>query len=137
MSKKTYKKIYNRVTPSVQLISATIAFERISRKATNKFRPLYRKPSLVFISFILCIMVAIPVSANISAIYEFFYWRIQSTVMFFRPIQRSFEYNGIRMEVVSAGIQGDTIEIYVTLQDLMWNCITAFFQPLPISHNPC
>lgn len=37
------------------------------------------------------------------------------------PVRKSDECNGIRMEVVSAYIHGDTAEIYVTMQDLTEN----------------
>lgn len=120
MLEKTYKSMNSRITPAPSLITATAELAQNSRiNRRLKTRPFYRRPLAVAAMLALCFVLATPVlAANVPAIYELMYLVSPQVAQFFVPVQESCEDNGIRMEVVSAYIHGNTAEIYVTLQDL-------------------
>ena len=120
MLEKTYKSMNSRITPAPSLITATAELVQHSRKHdSRKSRPFYRRPLAVAAMLALCFVLATPVlAANVPVIYELMYLVSPQVAQFFVPVQESCEDNGIRMEVVSAYIHGNTAEIYVTLQDL-------------------
>lgn len=67
----------------------------------------------------LAIAIAMPaMAAAIPAFYEALYAVSPVTAQFFRPVQRSCEDNGVRMEVLSAYIHENTAEIYISMRDL-------------------
>lgn len=67
----------------------------------------------------LAIAIAVPaMAAAIPAFYEALYAVSPVTAQFFRPVQRSCEDNGVRMEVLSAYIHENTAEIYISMRDL-------------------
>lgn len=71
------------------------------------------------VAIIVCFTVAVPaLAATVPAFYEMLYSISPATAQFFKPIQKSCEDNGIRMEVVAAHISENTAEIYVSMQDL-------------------
>ena len=126
MFKEIYNKIYDQISPSEHLVSATLASQRISRKAQKNFKPIYRKPMFAYIAIAICLMLAVPAfGVNSPVIYELMYKVSPSVAQFFKPIQKNCENNGIKMEVVSTYIHDNTAEIYVTLQDLTGNRIDA------------
>lgn len=120
MLEKTYKTMNSRITPAPVLVADTAELVQNSRKHdSRKSRPFYRRPLAVAAMLALCFVLATPVlAANVPAIYELMYLVSPQVAQFFVPVQESCEDNGIRMEVVSAYIHGNTAEIYVTLQDL-------------------
>ena len=67
----------------------------------------------------LAIAIAVPaMAATIPAFYDALYKISPTTAQFFKPVQRSCEDNGVRMEVEAAYIHEDTAEIYISMQDL-------------------
>ena len=67
----------------------------------------------------LAITIAVPaMAATIPAFYDVLYRISPVTAQFFRPVQRSCEDNGVRMEVEAAYIHEDTAQIYISMQDL-------------------
>jgi len=126
MFKKSYKKIYDQISPSEQLLSDTMASRRISRKTERYFTPLYRKPVFASVAIMLCLIVSVPVlAATVPAVNNILYQISPATAQFFKPVQESDVNSGIKMEVVSAYVHGNVAEIYVTLQDLEENRIDA------------
>ncbi|WP_455619047.1 DUF4179 domain-containing protein [Eisenbergiella sp.] len=72
----------------------------------------------------LVIMVGTPLlAAESPAFYQALYSVSPSAAQFFIPVRKACVDNGIRMEVESAGLEGDTARIYVSLQDLEGNRI--------------
>lgn len=70
------------------------------------------------------IFTATPVLAsNIPIVYQLMYLVSPSIAQFFIPVQKSCESNGIKMEVLSAYIHNDTVEVYITMQDFIGNRI--------------
>ena len=67
----------------------------------------------------LAIAIAVPaMAATIPAFYDVLYKISPATAQFFKPVQRSCEDNGVRMEVEAAYIHEDTAQIYISMQDL-------------------
>lgn len=74
----------------------------------------------------LTLFLAIPaMAATIPAFYNVLYEISPSTAQFFKPVQMSCEDQGIRMEVVASYIHDDTAEIYVAMQDLEGDRLSA------------
>ncbi len=120
MLEKTYRSMNAQIEPGQELINDTIELMRQqSRHVKHKTRPMLRRPIVAAAMFVLCIVLATPVlAANVPAIYHLMYLVSPDVAQFFAPVQKAYEDNGIRMEVVSAYIHDSTAEIYVTLQDL-------------------
>ena len=110
----------DQIKPGQALINDTVEIARNqSRHVKHKTKPFFRRPITVAAMIVLCIVLTTPVLAtNVPAIYDLMYWVSPDVAQFFVPVQEAFEYDGIRMEVVSAYIHGSTAEIYITLQDL-------------------
>ena len=76
------------------------------------------KTAAAVLAVLLCLTLSIPVLAAVTPACELLYQVSPAAAQYFRPVQRSDEDNGIRMEVVSAYIHGDTAEICIAMQDL-------------------
>lgn len=88
-------------------------------KATRVSRGAGWKRAVAAAAAVCCILVAVPaLTAAVEPVYELMYGISPSVAQFFKPVKRSDTDNGIRLEVVSAHIHGDTAEIYITLKDL-------------------
>lgn len=95
---------------------------RVTRNLRAKLerRPaaVWRKPALAVLAAALCVTLALPALASVEPVYQLIYMVSPAVAQYFQPVRMADEDNGIRMEVVSAYIHGDTAEIYVTMQDL-------------------
>lgn len=70
-------------------------------------------------AFCLTILLTMPVAAaHFPSVYRLMYQISPEVAQFFLPVQEADESDGIRMEVVSTYIHEDTVEVYLTLQDL-------------------
>ncbi|MGM9662692.1 MAG: hypothetical protein ACI3WR_06320 [Oscillospiraceae bacterium] len=67
-----------------------------------------------------CLLLAVPAlaAADVQPAYEFLYAFSPELAQKLKPVRLSCEDNGVRMEVVSAAIDGDTAEILLSLRDL-------------------
>ena len=100
--------------------------ERIVRRCTTQSGPAARRsgvrwvrPAAASVAALLCLTLAVPVlAAQVEPIYQLMYLVSPTVAQYFQPVRESDTDNGIRLEVVSAYLHGDTAEIYVTLQDL-------------------
>lgn len=78
-----------------------------------------RRFALIAAALVLCAALALPAMADsVPAAYALLYRISPATAQYFRSVCMSSDDQGIRMEVVSAYVQGDTAQIYFTLQDL-------------------
>lgn len=115
---KKYKKVFNQIYPDQDLM------ERILEKAkqrdikeTHAFRYVPKPLAAAVIG--ICIFITVPVlAANVEPVYQLMYLVSPTIARFFKPVQRSCQDNGIKMEVVSAYIRGNTAQIYITMEDL-------------------
>lgn len=69
---------------------------------------------------ILCLTTVLPVLAvtETEVGYDIVYTISPAIAQRLKPVQRSCVYDGIRMEVISANVSGDTAEVYISMQDL-------------------
>lgn len=78
-----------------------------------------RRAALLCAALVLCAAIALPAMADsVPAAYELLYRVSPATAQYFRSVRMSSEDQGIRMEVISAYVQEDTAQIYLTMQDL-------------------
>ena len=67
---------------------------------------------------VLCITVPLPVATalGVDEAYNILYMTLPSVAQAFKPIQKSCEDSGIRMEVISVGIEDDKASFYISIQ---------------------
>lgn len=93
--------------------SSDISF--IKRKLTATLA----KPAAAVLAAVLSLTLSLPVlAATVTPVYELLYQVSPSAAQFFQPVRKSDEDNGIKMEVLSAYVHGDTAEVYIAMQDL-------------------
>ena len=119
MFKETYRRLNDIIQPDKALVAAVLAGgQRRKRGAKQPFVRI--KPALIAAAICLCLVLTVPVlAASVEPVYELIYLVSPSAAQFFVPVQKSDTNNGIKMEVVSADIRGDTARIYITMQDLI------------------
>lgn len=80
--------------------------------------PIRRKRILLVAAILILSLLAFPTAAAVSNTFNNALYQISpETAQFFKPVQRSDEDKGVKMEVISAYIHDDTAEIYISLQD--------------------
>ena len=95
------------------------AYIEAADTAPNKRKRVWAKWGTAVACLCLICGLAIPAMAAFSpSFYELLYAVTPATAQFFKPVQRSCEDNGIRMEVTAAYIHENTAEIYLSMQDL-------------------
>ena len=119
MFKETYRRLNDIIQPDKALVAAVLAGgQRRKRGAKQPFVRI--KPALIAAAICLCLVLTVPVlAASVGPVYELIYLVSPSAAQFFVPVQKSDTNNGVKMEVVSADIRGDTARIYITMQDLI------------------
>lgn len=126
MFKEEYKHMSDQVHPSFELLNRVIKSAHSNENKNNKKIVLLRKPMIAIISLCICLSLAMPVLATtVEPIYQLMYLVSPSIAQFFIPVQKADEYNGIKMEVVSAYIHNNIAEIYITMKDLTENRIDS------------
>ena len=107
----------NELLDKMELIDP--AYIEAADTAPNKRKSVWAKWGTLTACLCLVCVLAVPVMAAFSpAFYELLYAVTPATAQFFKPVQRSCEDNGIRMEVTAAYIHENTAEIYLSMQDL-------------------
>ncbi len=113
--KDRYQEWNEKVQPSEELLERLLS-EAQSRRHHNR---RWGRGFAVAAAFLVAINVSLPVLAQtFPNIYELMYLVSPAVAQFYRPVQMADEYDGIRMEVVSAYIHEETAEVYITFQDL-------------------
>lgn len=81
-----------------------------------------KRGPLILIAAAVCAILTIPILAATSeSAYQLLYQLSPATAQLFQPICRSDEDQGIRMDVISARVKGNAIEVYIAFQDLEGN----------------
>ncbi|MCD8322079.1 MAG: hypothetical protein LUC89_04245 [Oscillospiraceae bacterium] len=89
------------------------------QKKRGRIVPVRRCVLTAAVAAALCLALSVPaLAATVEPVYRLLYHVSPEAAQLFQPVRLSDEYDGIRLEVVSAQIQGDTAMVYVTLQDL-------------------
>lgn len=112
MFKERYQKLHNSIVPDETMISNVI---RRAQQYECKQRLSGWQRGLCAAAAIICVM---PLAAASSTGYQVMYAVSPQATQFFTPVQRADEDQGIRMEVESASVHGNTVEVYVSFQDL-------------------
>ena len=100
------KRIQTNVIEAAQKTNSLAVFLRRNRRAAV----------LALIFFLALPLPAL--AASVEPIYQLMYLVSPALAQSFQPIQKSMVDEGIRMEVVSSYVNGDTVQIYITMQDL-------------------
>lgn len=90
-----------------------------ARTYTVRRRP-WRRYAALAAAAVLCVLLTVPALAfaGVAPAYEVLYAISPAAAQALKPVQLSCEDNGIRMEVISAAVQGDRADIYISMQDL-------------------
>ena len=124
---KVYRRMNERIVPDEALVVRTR--EAVRQRASKRVRPvgahaLRRVAAFAALTF--CLLFAAPALAvSFPAGYRIMYAISPAVAQFFVPVQKSCESDGIRMEVLSTYVHGDTMEFYITMQDLTGDRIDA------------
>lgn len=121
MLKGRYKKAYDTIMPSQELVADTIEKARaenvVSRKASVG-KPLVLKLSLTAAAAVLCFVMAVPVcAAYIPAFYKIVEYLSPTLADQLVPIEESSTSQGITMQVEAIHLEGNEAEIIVSLRD--------------------
>lgn len=115
MFQQRYRKMNEEIAPSDVLLAATAArLEQAQRRPRRAFRRIAIAAAAALV--IGCGTPAL--AANVPGVYETLYLLSPATAQFFIPVRAVSESNGVKMEVVSAYVRGDTAGVYLTMQDL-------------------
>ena len=113
---------FERLRPAVESIRLPVSAKgrmaaALTAKAEAPRRGAWRRPVLALAVVALLLAMAMPVFASVEPIYRLMYLVSPAVAQFFRPVRESCQDQGIWMEVVSVCIQGDTAQVYLTVQD--------------------
>ena len=124
---KAFQNMNEQIVPDEKLVDKAIAMATDNRdQPIAKPRRKAFKGLVLAAALLCCVMVALPALAAESPIaYQLLYAISPATAQFFTPVQQSSTDQGIRMEVDSVYVHGDTAEIYIALQDLTGNRVDA------------
>ena len=123
MFKQKYEKLNNYITPDISLVNKVRTFNNSKNLKSIKIKNIALKPAIAM-ACLMTMFCSMPVlAANVPIIYDLMYLVSPSIAQHFMPIQKTDENNGIKMEVVSAKIEDEEVQIYMTLQDLAENRI--------------
>ena len=118
----TFREKYNAmqrdVRPDAPLLQCTRAAAQKAPARPRRLRPL-----IALAAVLVCLALAVPAFAMPALAadpdgYALLYSISPAAAQFFKPVNRSDEDNGIRLTVDSVYLHSDTVEIYVSLQDL-------------------
>lgn len=118
----TFREKYNAmqrdVRPDAPLLQRTRAAAQKAPARPRRLRPL-----IALAAAVICLALAVPAFAMPALAadpdgYALLYSISPAAAQFFKPVNRSDEDNGIRLTVDSVYLHSDTVEIYVSLQDL-------------------
>lgn len=115
MFESRYKKAYDTIVPSEELLFHTIAHIRDRRK-TAKGRFIVKASFAA--AAVVCLFTAVPVcAAHIPAFYEIVEYLSPALADRLVPIEKSCTSQGITMQVEAVHIEGNEAEIIISLQD--------------------
>lgn len=92
---------------------------RVSAGAARTPRAARKGPVAAALAACLALAFSVPVlAANVEPAYNLLYLVSPAAAQYFQPVRMSDEDNGIRMEVAFARMDGNTLEVLLTAQDL-------------------
>lgn len=115
MNKKDISYAIQSIHPKYIQEAGNISTKKYS--TLKKTSPI-KKTLVLAASFAIFFLLLIP-ATNVQAIYYFMYSISPELTQALKPVRRSCEDQGIRMEVISASIYENEAEIYISMQDLI------------------
>lgn len=112
---KRYHSMNDQIAPDDTLVEQTLAQAAAHKRPPHRMR---RAVAILAAAALLIGCGAPALAANVPGVYETLYAISPATAQFFMPVGESCEDNGVKMEVVSAFVKGDTAGVYLTMQDL-------------------
>ncbi len=113
--KEIYQNMQSRITADEALIERTLAAAEIRPKC----KPVLKYTAIAAAAACLAMVGSVPVLAqNVPAFYHALYKIAPETAERFKPLEMISESNGIRMEVGGIYFHENTVEAYITMQDL-------------------
>lgn len=99
---------------------------RLNEERPRRVVRASKRPALAAVAACLALVLCLPAfAANVEPAYTLLYRASPAAAQYLQPVRESDEDKGIRMEVVSAAVQGDTAEVWVSLQDLTGSRVDA------------
>ena len=115
--KERYCKLMDRCVPGEELVRAAVKVRRPARRRL-------RLGAAAAAAALAACFLATPVLAAAAPPFRAALYSVSpAAAQYFTPVQHACEDQGIRMEVLSVYIHGDTAEIYISLQDQTGNRI--------------
>lgn len=114
--KQIYRGMNDRIAPSDTLVSDTLTR---MHKGYHPKRRLRRGLFAALVAALLLGCITPALATNIPAVYQALYLISPALAQNLIPVNESCEDNGVKMEVVSAVIDGNTAMVYLSLQDLI------------------
>ena len=113
MFKENYRRMNEGLHPSSQ------AVENVMARAGKRRMPRLLRPACIAATACLICVMGLPVLAsNSNEFYQFMYSVSPGAAQLLMPVEKSCEDNGIRMEVISAEVKGNSAAIYISMEDL-------------------
>lgn len=110
------------ISNAVGNISTRHIQEAESRSSQNIARKRFTAKKIVALvaSLAICFTLAVPAlaAADVQAAYKFLYAASPKIAQKLKPVRMSCEDEGIKMEVISAYINADKADIYISMQDM-------------------
>lgn len=127
--KEEYQRMNEQIHPDralVQELLQTARERRERRENPGKFLAGFLLRAAAGVAAVcLCACITLPALAANPAIYQLMHLVSPELAQSFKPVQMWDESQGIRMEVVSANIQGSEAQVYITMQDMEGDRIDA------------
>lgn len=115
MFRDTYKSYNESISPSDKLIADTI--DKVGTKKVINFKKPFAIVAVIMALVIVIFSLPV-VAAQIDSLYNIMYYISPRFAQFYTPVNESSTSNDVKMEVLACYVHEDTIEIYLTVQDL-------------------
>lgn len=127
--KEEYKRLNEQVRPDRALLQELLQTAREQKERRENLgrylAGVLLKGAASVAAVCLCVCITLPVLAANPTIYQLMHLVSPELAQRFVPVQMWDEDQGIRMEVVSASIQDNEAQIYITMQDMEGDRIDA------------
>lgn len=114
---KQYRSMNERIAPDDTLAAATLARMARGEKPRHRPRRLRRVLTIAVAAAVIIGCMTPALASNVPGVYQALYAISPAVAQALMPVNEVCEAQGIRMEIVSAAIAGNTAGVYLTLTD--------------------
>lgn len=117
MKIENVESIINQIDEKYIQEAGEISMKKSRWMFANQF---LKKGAAIAAAVVLCFVISVPVlaAAGVGPAYDILYQCFPAVAKKLQPVNVSCEDNGIKMEVVSANIEKNTADVYISMQDL-------------------